>query len=87
MTTPFNCNLNNPFVTGQSNKGYTFSSVQFCTLDDTGQVDCVLAQGSERLQSPADLPALTAVTTGEAYACGIILDGQPVCWGGNFFGQ
>ena len=70
-----------------SNSGFSFSSFQFCSLDDAGQVSCVLAQGFERLQPPANLPALTAVTTGEAHACGITLDGQPVCWGGNFFGQ
>ena len=75
------------FAAGQASNGYSFSSFQFCTLDDAGQVSCTLALGSERLQPPADLPELTAVTTGQAHACGITSDGQPVCWGGNFFGQ
>ena len=72
---------------GQANGNYSFSSAQFCTLDDAGRVDCVLAQGYERLQPPANLPELTALTTGEAHACGITVEGQPVCWGDNFFGQ
>ena len=75
------------FAAGQSNTDYSFGPTQFCTLDDAGQVACVLAQGSERLQPPSNLPALAAVTTGESHACGITMDGQPVCWGGNFFGQ
>lgn len=75
------------FAIAQSNTSFSFSSAQFCTLDDAGQVDCVLAQGFERLQPPSNLPALTAVTTGDAHACGISVDGQPVCWGDNFFGQ
>jgi len=75
------------FAAGQSNIGYSFSAAQLCTLDDAGQVDCVLAQGYERLQPPTSLPVLTVLTTGEAHACGITVEGQPVCWGDNFFGQ
>ncbi len=75
------------FAAGQSTVDYSFSAAQLCTLDDAGQVACSLAAGYERLQPPTSLPALTALTTGEAHACGITLDGQLVCWGGNFYGQ
>ncbi len=75
------------FAAGQSLSGYSFSAAQFCTLDDAGQVDCVFAQGYERLQPPRNLPELTALTTGETHACGLTAEGQPICWGGNFFGQ
>ena len=77
------------FAAAQSNANtnYSFSSAQVCTLDDAGQVSCVLAQGYERLRPPSNLPALEAVTTGEAHACGLTADGQAVCWGDNFFGQ
>ena len=75
------------FAAGQSTIDYSFSAAQLCTLDDAGQVGCTLATGYERLQPPTSLPALTALTTGEAHACGITLDGQLLCWGDNFYGQ
>jgi len=75
------------FTAAQTITDYSFSSAQLCTLDDAGQVDCILATGYERLQPPANLPALTAITTGEVHACGITVEGQAVCWGGNFYGQ
>lgn len=75
------------FATAQSNSGYSFSSAQFCTLDDAGQVDCVLANGYERLQPPTTLPVLTHLTVGEVHACGITVEGKPVCWGSNYYGQ
>ncbi len=80
LVTPF-------YAAGETNNRYSFSAAQFCTLDDAGQVDCVLAQGYERLQPPSTLPDLTALTTGEVHACGITVEGKPICWGGNFYGQ
>jgi len=75
------------FAAAQSNTSYSFSAAQLCTLDNAGDVDCVLAQGYERLQPPSSLPTLTALTTGEVHACGITADGQINCWGDNYYGQ
>ena len=77
-----------PFVlTAQANTDYAFSSSQFCVVDDAGLLECTASGGYQRLLPPDNLPALRAVTVGQAHACGITIDGQPVCWGGNFFGQ
>lgn len=75
------------FAAAQTMTHYSFSTAQFCTLDDLGQVDCVVTPGYERLTPPSSLPALTAIAAGETHACGITIDGQAVCWGDNYYGQ
>lgn len=75
------------YAVGQTNSNYSFSPSQFCTLDELGDVSCIISRGYERLAPPDNLPSLGALTTGETHACGITLEGQPVCWGDNYYGQ
>ncbi len=79
--------LSPTFAAAQSKETYSVGAPQLCTLDAVGQVDCIISRGYERLTPPTNLPNLIAVTVGDAHACGITMDGAPVCWGGNFFGQ
>ena len=74
-------------ASAQAQSSFAFSTNQLCTLPSDGQVSCIVADGFSRILPPPDLPALVAVTSGDAHSCGITVDGQPVCWGNNFYGQ
>ena len=80
--------LSTPLVgTALAQSSYSVGESQFCTLQDDGQVDCVVPPGFSRLTPPQGLPELTAVSAGDAHACGITFEGQPICWGQNNFAQ
>lgn len=45
------------------------------------------ADGAAEFSATATVLHATSVTAGVAAACALLLDGRPVCWGLNFFGQ
>jgi len=58
----------------------------FCGLSSEQQVVCTTRPFEPRFEVPADLPPATAVTTGETFACVLLVNGNIQCWGDTSFG-
>ena len=60
---------------------------QVCGVTSDGALFCNTRSDALRVEPPTDLPPLLQVEAGEVHSCALDLDGRPICWGDNNFGQ